>query len=558
VLNDEQKYAAFEMHSNSIISASPGSGKTKTLVARAEQKLDSLPSMTSLALITYTNAAADEIASRLVTHKTIFIGTIHKFCLEYILRPFSWIYGWEKPRIVTYDELVDFTENNETLNLTIDDLSLLRKTTSGNIDVSVDWNNPNDITIVGNIYYMYLQSIKALDFNEVLYRSFKLINENSFVAVSLSNKFYEILIDEFQDTSNFQYSIFKIINDAGPITFFMVGDERQSIYRFAGALNHPFENAKEDFLSEEQLLTKTYRSTNIIVDTYCALFDDHPTIENLSDNRDLNIPVIIQETNNQNHSNILEYLINQLHNDKNISLNEIAILSARWFDSFNSSCVLRRNYNVVGLGALPHHSRNLNNSTYNLLRTIVRFIYYQSIGRLRAIKRGIDLHSLENNLSLDDKTISLIQNQILNKFSMLNLSNSLNEGLLKVTEIFNDAFKIDHILFKEIIERISDEELPLWSLEKYFKTLSGVDGITINTIHQAKGLEYDAVILDQMNVGKIPYQFWDRTNRVYLPLTEESIGDGRKLFYVALSRAKKYLIVLHNWNPSMFIEQIRN
>jgi len=558
VLNEEQKYAAFEMHSNSVVSASPGSGKTRTLVARAEQKLDLLPPKTSLALITYTNAAADEIASRLVTHQPIFIGTIHKFCLEYILRPFSWIYSWNKPKIVSHDQLKNFIELNETMNLTIDDLNLLKKTVSGTIDTDVDWNNPNSIDTVASIYFLYLESIDALDFNEVLYRSYKVIDENSFIVTSLSNKFYEILIDEFQDTNDFQYSIFKRINNAGPSTFFLVGDERQSIYRFAGALDTPFDDAKEDFSAEEKLLTKTYRSTDIIVSTYCPLFDNHPPVDNRSEIRALNIPVIIQETNNDNHSYYLDHFINILHNEFEIPLKNIAILSVRWFDSINASRVLRRNYNVVGLGALPHHMRNINNSTYNLFRTIVHFMYYQTMGRLRAINRGIDLHSLENNLSYDDKTISLIQNKLLSEFYQLNMSDNLQEGLRQVANIFNNTFSIDHLLFEELLERISDNEIPYWSLEKYFKTLSGVDGITINTIYQAKGLEYEAVILDQMNVGKIPYQFWDSTNRIYLPLSGENIIDGRKLFYVALSRAKKHLIVLHNWRPSMFIEQIRN
>lgn len=557
MLNDEQKYAAFEMRLNSVVSASPGSGKTKTLIARAEQKLDNLPTKSSIALITYTNTAADEIASRLTTHNTIFIGTIHKFCLEFILRPFSWIYSWKKPRIATYDELLNFIEINDTLNLTIDDLSLLRKTNDGTTDVNVDWDNNNNIFTVSELYYLYLESIGAIDFNEVLYRSYKLINENSFIATSLSNKFYEILIDEFQDTSNFQYSIFKIINDAGPATFFMVGDERQSIYRFAGALNSPFDYAKVDFDAEEKLLTKTYRSTNIIVNTYCSLFNNHPIIYNRTEYSDLDIPVIIQETNNQNHSFYLEYFINQLHIENEVPLNKIAILSARWFDSLNASRTLRRNYNVVGLGALPHHMRNINNSTYNLFRAIVQFMYYQSIGRLRTISRGIDLHSLENNLSYDEKAISIIQNSLLDRFYNLDFEVTLDVGLIQVAEIFNNIFEIDHFLFHELLDRISNDELPYWTLEKYFKTLSGVDGITINTIHQAKGLEFDAVILDQMNVGKIPYQFWDQTNGVYLPLTAESIDDGRKLFYVALSRAKKHLIVLHNWNPSMFIDVIR-
>lgn len=557
MLNEEQKYAAYEMSSSCTVSACPGSGKTKTLVARADYKLDLLPQKYAIAVITYTNAAADEIATRLVTYQPIFIGTIHKFCLEYILRPFSWLNNWVRPRIINYDELQKFIENNQSLNLSIDDLNLLRKDKEGNIDESVDWNNINPIRDVARIYYVYLDSFSAIDFNEVLFRSYKIISENTFVAKSLSNKFYEILIDEFQDTNNFQYEIFKIINASGPVTFFMVGDERQSIYRFAGAINSPFEIAKLDFMATEKLLTTAYRSTNIIVKTYSSLFENHPLINNESECSELNIPVVVQETNNNNHADYLLHFIHELHYLNNIQLDEIAILSARWLDSLIASRALRRNYNVVGLGALPHPMRNFNNSTFNLFRTLVRFMYRQSMGLLRAINRSIDLYSIENNISLEEKTISIIQNKLLEELNKLDLSITLVEGLQQITKIFDDIFGNNNAIFYELINNINEDELPFWTLDKYFKTLSGVDGITINTIHQAKGLEYDAVILDQMNVGRIPYQTWDNRNRIYLPLTDECTLDGRKLFYVALSRARKHLIVLHNWNPSMFIGVIR-
>jgi DNA helicase-2/ATP-dependent DNA helicase PcrA len=110
------------------------------------------------------------------------------------------------------------------------------------------------------------------------------------------------------------------------------------------------------------------------------------------------------------------------------------------------------------------------------------------------------------------------------------------------------------------LDKISQEEKQSWSVGQYLKTLAGVDGINCNTIHKVKGLEYDAVILNEMNEKKIPYQKFlrkERGNYIYQELSEEDIENGRNLFYVGLSRARKYLIILHNWYPSMFIEIIR-
>ena len=114
----------------------------------------------------------------------------------------------------------------------------------------------------------------------------------------------------------------------------------------------------------------------------------------------------------------------------------------------NASRALRSHYNVVGLGVLPHNIRNLNNSSFNLLRTLAQFRYKQSIGRLRAISRAIELHVLENNLSYDDKGIGFLQNNLISKFEELNINVQLVEGLENISTIFDEIFQIEHSSFK--------------------------------------------------------------------------------------------------------------
>lgn len=564
MLNIKQRKAAFELHDSTLLSASPGSGKTKTLVARASYKEESIPDKKTLALITYTNAAADEIATRLVVQTPIFIGTIHRFCLEFILRPFGWLYNWKKPRVVSYDELKLFIDNNKDIELgknPYDELSKIKKDLEGNLEKNIEWDLDISLEIVVDKYYEYLNKINAIDFNEILYRSYKIISENSFVAKSLANKFYEILVDEFQDTNEFQYCIFKIIFDAGPVTFFMVGDERQRIYRFAGALPDAFSIAKKDFSAKHEILNETYRSSDNIIKAYSVLFDDHPELINRSEHKDFEVCICFQETKKVNHDDYLKAHVRKFVEKLGIKESEISILSTRWFDSLKASRNLRQDFNIVGLGALPHSTRSLNNSTFNLFRSLSKFCYKSSVGALRGIKRGIELHLLENNLSFHEKEIYLIQNKLISEMLKLDKKLNLEEGLTNISQIFFKTFNIEHSTFDDIISRIETDERADWLIEKYLKTLSGIEGITINTIHQAKGLEYDVVILDNINENRIPHQkFLGRQgdDYIYEELTEEAIDDGRNLFYVALSRAKRYLLILHNWKPSMFIEKIKN
>jgi len=562
-LNIKQKRAVFDLPGNTIITASPGTGKTRTLVARAAYKLDKVPQYKTLALITYTNAAADEISTRLVAENNVYIGTIHSFCLEYILRPFSWIYKWNRPKVISYEQLVEFFDEYNELNLEesfgqnkFEEISKIKKKLDGSLDTEIEWNHSYELIDVADIYYSYLNELNVIDFNEILFRSYKLISENHFIAQSISSLFYEILVDEFQDTNIYQYEILKIINNHGGCTFYMVGDEKQKIFSFAGAIDNSFDKATTEFNTENEELTDAYRSTNNIVSTYTRLFENHPVIANRSTFNDLDIPVQFYETNNSNHLETIDSIIEFLINDPRIPLSEIAILSTSWYSAYPVSKALRQKYRIVGLGALPHKS--VNNSTMGLLKALSRYMAFSSLKGLRSIKRNFDLHLLENGLQWNDTILISKINKLIINFLILPKEINLTEGLNCIKQLFDDIFAANHSAFDELNEIINSDERPFWSTRNYLETLAGVDGITCNTIHKAKGLEFDAVILNGMNENKIPYQkLLDRETWTYEELTEDGLLNGRNLFYVALSRAKKYLFILYNWKPSIFINIIK-
>ena len=557
-LNDEQIDAIFNYPNGVIINASPGTGKTKTLISRATHKLGNIPKYKKLALITYTNAGTDEISSRLTNKESVFIGTIHRFCLQFILRPYSWIYNWGKLRVISYDEQLEFLEINDDIKLgdsPVDELNKIKRNLDGSFNLTIEWNHNITMNELIQRYYEYLESITAIDFNEILYSSYKIINENDFVLKSLSNKFYEILIDEFQDTNLFQYEIFKKINQVGVSTFFMVGDEKQKILSFAGAIDGAFPLAQNDFNLPLTFLLKTYRSTNNIVDAYSSIFDDHPPLENESVYNSFNIPLIKKEFDYRNNTlenrinESVEYLINQC----DIKIEQIAILSKTWFDAYNVSKFLRSNYNIIGLGALPHSMTNIKNSTFELLKCLVRFKILSSIKNLKALRRSFESHLSENNIMFNDEEKVIIFNRLLKRFREIDKLLFLEDGLIEINNLFDELLVIEHNTFSEIINMISDDEIDYWNLEKYFRALSNSGGILSTTIHQSKGLEFEAVILNQMNLGKVPHQNYIAAERAYEDLTVANYEEGKRVFYVALSRARKHLIITHNWKPSMFV-----
>jgi superfamily I DNA/RNA helicase len=562
-LNASQKKAIFNTTGNVLIKASPGTGKTRTLVARASHKIDSLPRHKSIALITYTNTGADEISSRLEINKNLFTGTIHSFCLEYILRPFSWIYKWERPKVISYELQELFFSENDDIKLDenfgqnkFEELNKIAHKIDGSLNLEVDWDHSKTLQEVAQRYYLFQETHGVIDFNEILYRSLKLVSEQKFIAESLSAKFYEILVDEFQDTNLFQYNILKEIMHNGECSFFMVGDNKQRIFSFAGAIEDSFGNAIIDFNASEETLTETYRSTDKIVEVYKKLFLNHSVIENKSSISDLNIDIIFHETKKSNHESIIKLFVDELIKKHNVAPEEVAILSTSWYTAFPVSQILRKDYNVVGLGALPH--KYINNSTSTLLKSLSRYYIKPNIRNLSSIKRNIDIYLLDNDIIYPDKILVLKTNKLVTKFVELNMNENLNNGLFKIERIFKNFSGISDSLFGIIRELITDDEKRYWSLSKYIQAISGVNGIFSDTIHKSKGLEFDAVILNGVNENKIPYQkVLDRSSWTYEGLTTEGIENGRNLLYVGLSRAKKYLIILHNWKPSIFIEVIK-
>lgn len=561
MLNKIQKKVAYEIPGNVIVSASPGTGKTRSLIARAEYKSESRPKHKKIALITYTNAAADEMSSRLNSDlSNIFVGTIHRFCLEYILRPFGWLYNWKKPQIVSYEELKLFLENHKEFKLgenPIEELGRIKRDIFGHTEQPDTWGFPFDFNYFAQTYYAFLDENELIDFNDILYRSYLIISNHSFVAKSTANLFYEILVDEFQDTNMFQYEMFKIIEKYRICTFFIVGDDKQKLYRFAGAIDNAFVNACRDFDAAYEELTVTYRSTQNIIDAYSCLYDDHPLLENDSIYKSISIPVeIINSFDNDSNNEIIEQIIEKLLATKKVNSDEIAILTNSWMDAFFISRHLRKKYNVVGLGALPHRSASF--TSYLIIKSICRFICEKSIYNLRVIRRNIDLYMLENNLSFDEKTKTRKMNYLIKEIACIEKQTNIVDFLKKVKNLLSSVFGTSVTEIDEIINQIDKDEINLWPFEKYKCTISGINGITINTIHQAKGLEYKAVILSGMNEGRIPYQFWDRIKRIRHQLTVENLKDGQAKMYVAVSRARKYLFLLHDRRPSMFLDEIQN
>ena len=269
-LNDEQKNAV-EEEENILLTACPGSGKTRTLTYKIAYELKRLPPKKYILALTYTNRASDEITERLlnmgIETNFLYSGTIHSFCMEWIIKPYKGYIPEIKNGYQIADEYI-------TINIIDEVKTELRLKSYDEFNTRYDRNglisNESGIKKEAALkYHTKLQSEKLIDFDMILYLSYKLLKNNSYIAKTIGKLFHYICVDEYQDTQDLQYGIIGelIKSSEGNIRLFIVGDKNQSIYNLGIAKNDTEISDEIGGFNVKKLnLIKNYRSSQRIVD----------------------------------------------------------------------------------------------------------------------------------------------------------------------------------------------------------------------------------------------------------------------------------------------------
>ncbi|MCI8980416.1 MAG: UvrD-helicase domain-containing protein, partial [Clostridia bacterium] len=285
-LNDRQKEAVMETEGPVLVLAGAGSGKTTVLVNRIAYMISEKNILPwNILAITFTNKAANEMKERIDkllgdTANNIWVGTFHSVCVK-ILRTCIDLLGYGRDFII-YDTADTRTLMKECLReLNIDEksfphrnvLSIISNAKNDLMDAPTFENiyrNDYRMNIISKIYYRYqtkLRKNNALDFDDIILNTVKILSENPDVLAKYRDKFKYILVDEYQDTNNSQYLLINLL--AGEHhNLCVVGDDDQSIYKFRGANINNILNFNDDFPEVKKItLDQNYRSTQNILDT---------------------------------------------------------------------------------------------------------------------------------------------------------------------------------------------------------------------------------------------------------------------------------------------------
>ncbi|WP_035586905.1 ATP-dependent helicase [Hippea jasoniae] len=581
-LNEQQKAAVLENGCNLLIIAGAGSGKTKTLTHKIAYILDSgLAKPFQIMALTFTNKAANEMKERIVKlvgsdANQMWIGTFHSIALR-LLRN-------EGYRYVIYD-----TKDQENLlkevlkQLNIDPKKFTpKKILSAISSYKLNLIKPDQLPVdsiyektLKKIYKTYeekLESSEAVDFDNIIIKTIELLEENPQVREKYAQRFKYIFIDEYQDTNYPQYLFVKLLHNKNNIVC-AVGDEDQSIYSFRGAqIENILRFDKEYENCKIIKLEKNYRSAIEILNIANKLIAKNTkrNKKNLySEKNGGNISIINLPTDTDEAYFVAEKILKLSKQGEN--LNEIAVL-------YRTNRQSRAIEEALIKYAIPYQiigsHRFLERKEIKDILAYLRLLINKKddISFLRAIgshPRGIGAKFIEKikqeaknrELSLFETSKLLIEE---NKLSNRQ-KNALND-FLSIFETIDTTQRVDKIIdeiaqksgYKNYLEQNSDfdrmgnvEELKnagnLENLDDFLESLSlldysndlekGSEHVKLMTIHAAKGLEFNTVFIVGVEEGLFP--------NGNLKIDENDIEEERRLFYVAITRAKTNLFISH-------------
>lgn len=626
-LNPQQAEAVINTEGPMLIMAGAGSGKTKVLTCRVANLLQKGVRPYRILAITFTNKAAAEMRERVnnmsgPAAKDVWLFTFHAFCARFLRMEIDKLPGYGG-NFAIYDTADSQNLIKQILKeMNLDDkrfqpsgiLSRISNAKNALQDAAAFARQAGDFyeQKVADIYSRYEQKLQlnnALDFDDLLMLSIKLLQENKEVREKYQDRFDYLLVDEYQDTNHAQYLLTKFLA-AKHRNICVVGDADQSIYGWRGADIQNILDFEKDYPDAKVIkLEQNYRSTQIILDAANAVIENNTgrKPKNLwTENKSGAEIIYFQAVDERDEARFVIEQLQNLQRTENKKLGDMAILyrtntQSRIFEEMLIKSGI--SYNMVG--GLKFYERKEIKDIIAYLRVI--FNPADSLSLLRIInvpKRGIGDASLAkiqayaaaNNVSLFEAVsnaaaIDGLSSRFVSKlddlagiiFELMNLANEapvedLIDRVLRDTgyleELENERTpqaqsRIDNL--HELISvaqefAASEEENNLENFLAHVALVSdiddtelGEDAITLMTLHSSKGLEFPVVFLVGMEEGLFPHA------RTLMDETE--IEEERRLCYVGITRAKEKLFLSSTkmrtiygntvtYPPSRFLQEI--
>ncbi len=588
-LNNKQQEAVQNIEGPTLILAGAGTGKTKTIVERISYILNKGEALThQIMAVTFTNKAAREMQSRVLTatqQDLFWVGTFHSICAK-ILRKHAQLVGLNSSfTIIDRDDQLNLIKNIiSDINPEYIDTQESKKKLRSILTVLQNWKNkaltPYNVPQAKNeleraaleCYQLYQERLKisnSVDFDDLILHNINIFNNHPEVLEEYQNKIKYLMVDEYQDTNTVQYLFVRLIAQKYK-NICCVGDDDQSIYSWRGAEVSNILRFTDDFPGATVIkLEQNYRSTPHILAVARAVIDQNQDRlgKTLWTESQSNTKVKLMLC--QNHKDEARNIISKIAQDKDFKNTAILIRASAQSRPFEEYATYYGvNYHIIGgirfydrkeiKDALSYIKIAINNNDDVAFERIIN-TPKRGIGPLTLKK--IYYAALSDNISLTTAASKLLTQKVIKSPRLELLLRQLHEWN-NLSEKTNPSYLLDTILresgYMELISQGQEIESStrkenlrelLHSLQEFNDTNqfleyvalvttsdnnNNADGISIMTLHSAKGLEFDNVFLPGWEEGIFPHQRC---------IKEGNVEEERRLAYVGITRAKKTLCI---------------
>lgn len=531
-----------------LVIAVPGSGKTKTIIDKVE-KLAKTITDKNIIVITYTYRAADEVADRIsnrnIGNDNVWTGTIHKFCLEYIVNPnLSLI-----PDLCCGYDIADEDDIKKIERQCAENMGIHLGNDSVNLSLDINGEmletNPSKKRIAVSIYE-YLKENKMISFDQILYYAYYVLTSHTYVAKNIAFGAHWIIVDEYQDTKELQYQIVsKIATKTKTVKLMFVGDPNQAIYtNLGGVVKDVFElNTLMGRNFQTKGLTGCFRSAQKIINFY-SLFAC--------------VPEKIDSMTSKYEDSFVKYF-----SDTSVNAEEFGLFAKKYIDEFHNEgtdyadiCVaMPWGFHLMHLSSwflrnAPHIPidsptvtplKKMDDGIWNnLVRTMFVTFNYNNVFYYERMMKSM-LKDIERrfNISCRDKADDLLDyytscqfddNAVATEIIKDESRKILHEIIGLSADIYEPSINFLISATKDKIRRYTAQLSD--TVECFKQCYKSKNGVVFSTFHGCKGEEYRGVIVGGLNEGYVPH-----SSRLQFR------EDSKRLLYVVMSRSKERLVI---------------
>lgn len=572
-LNPEQREAV--RHDGHLALAScPGSGKTRTIVAKLLYCIDDVRDSTRrVAAITYTNAAVDEMQARLFTygstddHGYYEVATIHSFCVGAILRPFHHLlptfeggFAIVGPEDEMWQELVSEIVATHDLPRRTDIAEAFERV-HRRLDGTIFL--PDGISeVAARNFLEHLDRDGRVSFPEIMFHAATIVQRFPFVARALASRYAWLLVDEFQDTSDEQVEILKAIAVHGRTAFFIVGDRNQAIMSFAGASPTLMDTFADAIGARRDVhLRGNYRCSSRIIahaERMCASVEPMQALGEWHaydfEPRHHHVP--------SREAAILDWFLPEVR-ARSICLGKAAVLARSWFPLFHLARTLRKQHiPVIGPGARPYRRVH---AFATLAENLAAHMGGGDTKSFARLQRALLFAVRDLTGELDWRVYSypgrVLLCALLNRVRVAaaDCASWITAAAAAAAELLMDAEMLSstHAVSLRSSAAAMLADMAVRGVDPGLTTIDDIgmfarpeSALHLITMHRAKGREFDAVAIIDLHDGRVP----DHRS----VSDAERLGEERRLLYVAVTRSRKVLMYFtdsSHWknHPSRFL-----